>query len=118
MARQKRSSTVLKTARERLSGLRAITPPPDFGPTLKLDDYEQDINKVSDKLDEYHRKLAEADALLNEFEALEQELNDKNKRMLAATGAQFGTNSSNYELAGGTRDDERKPPSKKGSTKG
>ncbi|MBD0371308.1 MAG: hypothetical protein ICV60_10770 [Pyrinomonadaceae bacterium] len=118
MARRKRTSPVLETARQRLAGLRSITPPPDFGASLKLDDYEQDIQKVSDKLNSYLQKLSESDALLNELEALEEALNDKNKRMKAATGAQYGTNSSQYEQVGGTRDDERKKPTKKTPSKG
>lgn len=118
MARRKRTSPVLETARQRLAGLKSITPAPDFGTNLKLDAYEQDINELSDKLDEYNEKLSALDQLLNELEAQEEELNAKNRRMLAATAAQYGTNSTEYEQAGGTRDDERKKPTKKGSTKG
>ena len=47
MARLKRSSNVLETARLRLSGLKSITPKPNFGPALDIDDYEQDINNLA-----------------------------------------------------------------------
>jgi len=39
MARTKRTSTVLETARQRLAGLKSITPAPDFGTALSLTGY-------------------------------------------------------------------------------
>lgn len=118
MARAKRSSAVLETARQRLAGLKSITPAPDFGASLKLSDYEQEINEFNDDLDHYNQVLSSLDELLNNLEAKETRLRDKNKRMLTATGAQFGTNSSAYEQAGGTRDDERKSNKNKTPGKG
>jgi exonuclease VII small subunit len=113
MARLKRSSNVLETARQRLSGLKSITPKPDFGPALDIDQYEQDINALSTSLDKYNQTVSLLDQMQNELEADEAKLNDKSKRMLAATGAQYGPNSSQYEQVGGTRLSERKRPTKK-----
>jgi exonuclease VII small subunit len=113
MARLKRSSTVLETARQRLAGLKSITPKPDFGPALDIDQYEQEINKLSASLDKYNETLALLDQMQNALEAEEAQVADKNKRILAATGAQYGSNSSQYEQAGGTRTDDRKRPIKK-----
>jgi len=45
--------------------------------------------------------------------AEESELNDWNRRVLSAVEAQFGPDSSEYEMVGGTRKSERKKPSKK-----
>ena len=47
MARTKRTSSILETARQRLAGLKSITPLPDFGTTLKLTDYEAEINALT-----------------------------------------------------------------------
>ena len=47
--------------------------------------------------------------------AEESELNDWNRRVLSAVEAQFGPDSSEYEMVGGTRKSERKKPSKKDS---
>jgi hypothetical protein len=47
MARPKRNSAILETARQRLAGLKSITPTPDFGSTLSLGGYEQEINAYS-----------------------------------------------------------------------
>jgi hypothetical protein len=113
MARLKRGSAVLETARQRLSGLKTITPKPNFGPTLDLDGYEQETNEFGATLDKYNDTLSLLDSLQNDLEAQEERLREKNKRMLAATGALYGPNSNEYELAGGTRSSERKRPTKK-----
>lgn len=115
MARIKRGSAVLETARQRLSGLKSINPKPNFGPTLDVDEYEQEVESFSASLDKYNDTLALLDRLQNEIEEREAALNEKNKRMLAATGALYGPNSSEYEAVGGTRSSERKRPSKKKS---
>ncbi len=113
MARLRRSSTILETARQRLSGLKSITPKPDFGPALDIDQYEQDINALGTSLDKYNQTVSLLDQMQNALEADEAKLNDKSKRMLAATGAQYGPDSSQYEQVGGTRLSERKRPIKK-----
>ena len=113
MARLRRSSTILETARQRLSGLKSITPKPNFGTALDIDQYEQDINKLSDDLDKYNQTVSLLDQMQNSLEDGEANINDKSKRMLAATGAQYGPNSNEYEGVGGTRLSEHKRPSKK-----
>jgi len=118
MARLKRSSTVLETARRRLAGLKSITPAPDLGPGLKLDDYEQEINAFSATIDRYNQMLATIDDLKNSLEEEESALRTKNTRMLSAVEAQFGPDSSQYEQGGGTPQSERKRPTKKTPAKG
>ena len=113
MARTKRGSAVLETARQRLSGLKSITPKPNFGPALDIDRFEQEINDLSTNLDKYNETINLLDRLQNELEEEEARIKDKTKRMLAATGALYGPNSSEYEAVGGTRTSERKRPSKK-----
>ena len=51
-------------------------------------------------------------------DADESELREWNKRILSATEAQFGPDSSEYEQVGGTRQSERKRPSRKGPGSG
>jgi hypothetical protein len=118
MARAKRKSTALETARLRLAGLKAITPAPDFGTGLQLDDYEQEIDALGAKLDNYNQMLSTLDDLQNELDAAEAQLRGKNARMLSAAEAQFGPDSSKYEQAGGTRTSERKRTTKKAPSKG
>lgn len=113
MARLKRGSTVLETARERLASLKTITPKPNFGPTLDLDQYEREIDDFTSTLDRYNATLTLLDTLQNDLVREEASLREKNTRMLAATGAMYGLNSNEYEIAGGTRSSERKRPTKK-----
>jgi len=113
MARIKRRSVVLETARQRLSGLKSITPKPNFGPALDIDQYEQDVETHSAKLDGYNDTLSLLDRLQNELEEQEAALNEKNRRMLAAAGAHYGPDSNVYEAVGGTRTSDRKRPVRK-----
>ena len=113
MARIKRRSVVLETARQRLSGLKSITPKPNFGPALDIDQYEQDVETHSAKLDGYNDTLSLLDRLQNELEEQEAALNEKNRRMLAAAGAHYGPDSNEYEAVGGTRTSDRKRPVRK-----
>lgn len=113
MARTRRGSAVLETARQRLSGLKAITPKANFGPTLDVDQYEQEINDLSTSLDKYNETITLLDRLQNELEEKEAHVKDKSKRMRAATGAHYGLNSSQYEGVGGTRTDDYKRPVRK-----
>lgn len=115
MARLRRSSNVLETARQRLAGLKSITPKPNFGPALDLDQYEQEINALSANLDKYNDTLSLLDRLQNDLDAGEAQLRDRNKRMLAATGALYGDDSNEYEAAGGTRASEFKRTPRKNS---
>lgn len=119
MARAKRKSTALDTARQRLAGIKSITPPPNLGTNLQVAGYEQEINDFSTQIDQYNGMLSTLDNLQNEIDAKERDLRVKNTRMLSAVEAQYGPDSSEYEQAGGTRRSERgKQGSKKASSKG
>ncbi|SRR6266404_6352707 len=118
MARARRSSSVLETARQRLAGLKAINPAPNLGPALSVTTFEQEITGFSTDLDSYNRDSAAMDEKQNKLDGRENGLRDLNKRILAAVGAQFGPDSSEYEQAGGTRQSERKRPTGRPSTKG
>ena len=110
MARARRSSSVLDSARQRLAGLKAINPAPNLGPPLSLATYELEVTTFSTSLDTYNETLAGLDEMQNKLEAAEDSLRDKNKRVLSAVEAQYGPDSNEYEQAGGTRQSERKRP--------
>ena len=110
MARTRRGSSVLDTARQRLAGLKAITPAPNLGPALTLTAYDEEVTAFSTALDNYNQQLAAIDELQNSLDAAEASLRDKNKRILSAVEAQYGPDSSEYEQAGGTRQSDRKRP--------
>jgi hypothetical protein len=112
MPRLKRNSTILETARQRLAGLKSITPKPNFGSALDVDRYEQDIEAFSAQLVKYNETLSLLDRLQNELVEEEARIKDKNRRMLAATEAQYGPDSNEYEAVGGTRESDRKRPTR------
>lgn len=105
MARTRRGSSVLETARQRLAGIKSFKTAPNLGTALA--NYEQVITALVAELEAYNQLLATLDEKQNSLDALK----DLNKRVLAAIGAQYGTDSSEYEMAGGTRTSERKRPS-------
>ena len=112
MARTKRTSKILDVARQRLAGLKGITPKADLG-TNMAENYEAKVTSVAARLDAYNQKLAELDQDQNDLQKEEAELNDLNRRILAAGEARYGPDSSEYEMLGGTRKSERKKSTKK-----
>ena len=113
MARLRRTSAVFETTRQRLAGLKSISRTPDFGPTLTVAGYETKANEFTTLINGYNQKVAELDEVGNAVDSAEAELKDLNRRFLSAVEAQYGPDSSEYEMAGGTRRSERKRPSKK-----
>jgi hypothetical protein len=118
MARAKRKSAVLETARRRLVGLNSLSSEPNFGPLLTKAILKQKADALETRLDGYNQMLSEADTELNGIEADEDQLNDLNRRFLSAGEAQFGPDSSEYEALGGTRKSDRKKRTPKGSGDG
>ncbi len=110
MARAKRSSAILETARKRLAGLKQINPAPNFGPTLTTAAYETEINGFSSDQDGYNGDVAALDDKQNRLDTREATLRDWNRRILSAVEGQYGPDSSEFELVGGTRRSERKKP--------
>ena len=111
--RPKRKSSVLETARQRLAGLKQINPKPNFGPGLNEALYEAEITGYSDDQDDYNGGIAALDGQQTMLDTREHGLADLNLRMLAAVKAQYGPDSTEYELVGGTRRSERKKPTRK-----
>ena len=114
MARKRRTSAVLETARQRLAGLKKITPAPDFGGNLNVAGGQVVVTDCADELDSYNQNNAALDEQQNLVDTKEDTTGDWSKRVLAAVGAKYGTDSSEYEMVGGTRTSERKRPSRKG----
>lgn len=122
MARARRTSAILETARQRLNGLKSITPKPNLGPNLTPDNFDEAVTAFTGRLDTYNQHVADLDQEQNELEAAESTLRELNRRVLSAVEAQYGPDSSEYEKVGGTRQSERKrgasktPPSDGGTT--
>ncbi len=113
MARLKRRSPVIETARHRLAGLKTINEDFDFGPGFTRAEIEAEIKDCEDTLEEYNTILSRADEVKNRYEAKEKGQQAKNARILLMVAARFGTDSSEYEICGGTRTSERKKPKRR-----
>jgi len=112
MARRKRLSEALITGRARLAGLKKIDSS-KLGPNTTLDAFEAVINDTA-AIETSHNELAvQMDDSSNRYDAQEALMADWNRRILAAVEAQFGPDSSEYELVGGTRTSDRKRRGKK-----
>jgi hypothetical protein len=114
MARKRRTSAVVENTRQRLAGLKQIDPAPDFGGNLNAAGGQALITDFTAELDSYNQNTAALDEQQNLVDTKEDAANDWNKRVLAAVGAKYGTDSSEYEMVGGTRTSERKKPKPKG----
>ena len=110
MARLKRSSTVLETARQKLAGLRQISPPPTFTSDLTVAGFEAEINGFSDDQDTYNGTLAALDEQTNKLDQREQRLADLSQRITYAVRGLYGPDSNEYEQVGGVRRSDRKRP--------
>ena len=118
MGRPKRDSKILATARQRLAGLKQITATPTFDPAATVAAYEAEINGYSADQDSYNGDSAALDAKQNALNSRELGLRDWNSRVLSLIEGQFGSDSTEYELAGGTRRSERKKPTRRGGGEG
>ena len=114
MARRKRTSTLtLEKARHILAGLKQITPKPDFGPVVTEALFEAEVTGYSNDLDAYNSHLAEVDDRSNRLDDRRMRLRDFSQRIQAAVKAQYGPDSSEFELVGGLRRSDRKRPVRK-----
>lgn len=111
MARvKKQSSLKLELATTRAAGLESIDPTLDLGNGLTLVAYRAKIQDTTTKLSAYNTKLSEADDAQNAFLMAEGSMSDTSERMLAGVAAKYGRDSTEYEMAGGTKKSERRRP--------
>jgi len=113
MARQRRTSAVLETARPRIAGLKNIDSL-NLGPMLTKEMIEGKITSFTARLDSHNQLNATLDDSTNTTNLEEDELQELNRRYLSAVEAHYGLDSSEYEMVGGTRKSERKRPTPKG----
>ena len=108
MAFKKSASPAIEVAQARLTALKSIDPKLDLGSDLTVASYQAATQAVQAKLEAYHTLLSQADDAANVLRDAEKELNALNVRILLGVAAKYGKNSSQYEVAGGTRTSEIK----------
>mgnify|MGYP003612689099 CR=1 FL=1 len=100
-------------AKTRLASVLSIDNALDLGNNVTADKYEAEVTKFDQALKVYNTALSTLDDLYNECIAQETVLKEWNERILNGVGFKYGKDSSQYEMAGGTRKSERKKPSPK-----
>ncbi len=107
MSRQKRTYRALEKAELRLAGLRAINPDMDFGDTRNLQNITQISQQLRIKIDAYNTALSVIDSSKTNMDELEKTLTELTDKMLIGIAFTYGTDSSEYEMAGGLRKSKR-----------
>lgn len=100
----------------RLAAVKSIDPALDLSNGLTVENYEVEIQKTKDAINQYNTTLSTIDDLYNNALARIEILKDWNERILNGVASKYGKNSSQYEMAGGVRKSERKKPIKKTSS--
>lgn len=108
MARRKKESSVLAKAERRLSGIRSISDKLDLGNGLSTAAYEKEIVVLRNEIAEYNTLLSKVDAASNRVSSAEKEMAYLTSKMLMGVLFKYGKDSSEYEMAGGTRQSERR----------
>ncbi|RCJ41283.1 hypothetical protein A6770_09430 [Nostoc minutum NIES-26] len=107
MPRQKRASRVLEKAEFRSAGLKAIDSNMDFGNNCDLQNLTQSIEQLRTMIDAYNAALAVIDSSKTKIDEMEKSLSNLSDKLLRGVAFKYGTNSNEYEIAGGVRDSER-----------
>jgi len=117
MPRQRKTtSAAITEGEQKIAGMKSIEADLDLGNEVTVAKGEELLNSSRTTLERYNASLAVSDGLLNEFNQTEKALRAFNKKVLPAVGLKYGTDSDEYEKAGGVRDSERKKPVRKPRT--
>jgi hypothetical protein len=109
MARTKKTnSPILEKATLRAAGIETIAPDLNFGQGLNVKAYNEMIQEMRSKMAAYNAILSTVDQAKAEIDALERNLGDFSDRMLTGVATQYGKNSPEYTIAGGTPKTERR----------
>ena len=103
MARRKKTSVMLTKAERRLAGLKSINPKLDLGNGVTTTSFEKEVLALRQTIESYNTLLSQVDNVANEIEQAEKELSVTAENALLGVKIKFGKDSSEYEMAGGTR---------------
>lgn len=106
--KKKKRSIVIDKARSRQASLLSVGAKLDFGNGLTTATFDKLLDDTQKALTAYNTLLSETDQAYNSFQSFEKSLADTSDRMLTGIATQYGKNSDEYEMAGGTRKSERR----------
>ena len=107
MPRLQRTSRILDKGQLRIFKLRAVDSKMDFGSDLNLETLSQQIEQLQTKLNDYNTTIAKLDATKLEIDEMERRMGDLLDQLMNGVSAQYGNDSREYEMAGGTRKSDR-----------
>jgi hypothetical protein len=110
---RKRTSDIIQQADARAAALRPIEDKLDFGKSLSLAIFVAKIQVARDRVNAFNTGLAEAEAARLALDEAEAEVKDLHGRILKAVLVQFGPDSDEYAMIGGTRTSARKRPTRR-----
>jgi hypothetical protein len=114
MSRQKkRSSQIVEKVQTRLAAVKSIDTNLDLGNGFSVKTYTSLLEDARIKIEKYNTVLSLVDDAYTEMSAAEKALADQTEQMLIAVAYQYGKNSNEYKMAGGTRKSDRKRPARK-----
>ena len=103
----------LEKGRTRLASIKSIDAALDLGNGITAAGYGTQLDLCGAKLSKYNTALSTIDDLYNDCIAQIDVVKDWNERVLNGVASKYGKNSSQYEMAGGVKKDERKKPIRK-----
>ena len=106
--RKTRNSQALEISKRRLEKLRSIDPALDLGGGMSIAAFAAAIDQLEGYQATYNQTLSDLDGQLSVIKDKEVEIRELRDRFLKLIGGKFGTNSTEYTNAGGTRKSERK----------
>lgn len=110
MAHRTRTSPTIEKAQKRNLALKSIDPYLDLGNGLTVREFSNLIEDTQTKIDRYNLAIKGLTQLHDEMMESERQLAAEHERMLSGVLAKYGRNSTEYEMAGGSkRTGKRKP---------
>jgi len=114
MARRRKQATAeMRDLRQNIASMETVDEEFDAGNGVTLAAAKTLLAKGDNEMKDFNKTIASADDKDNIFKDTNKEIRAFNKKILPAGGLKYGTDSSEYEVLGGTRDSERKKPVRK-----
>ncbi len=107
MPRAQRTSRILDKGQLRILKLKAIDPTMNFGNDCNITVLATQIEQLQTKLNDYNTTLGKLDEAKLKIEDMEANMGDLLDQLLNAVRSQYGNDSREYEMAGGTRKSDR-----------
>ncbi len=115
MPRVKRSSIIIEKADQRLASLQSIDPNLDLTKGLTIQAFSDSIETARRRVAAYNTTLSHLDADRAAMVEAEKAVSAFAEKMLIGVAFEYGKDSREYEMAGGTRKSQRKRPARKPS---